>query len=109
LDADKNFGKKKLLVVVGQNKKTTTITKFLSTVETVLSDSQYHLFTLPLVMASLQQMPVAKVKVGGTIIADLVIGNALPAGMEGVADMYLIYDGDLSLPAQVLANLGSAE
>ncbi len=109
LDADKNFEKKKLLIMVGQNKRTTTVDKFLSTIQTILSESQYHLFTLPLVMSSLQQMPVAKIKVSGTIVADLGIGNTLPAGLEGVADIYLIYEGDSTLPSQVMANLGSAE
>jgi hypothetical protein len=109
LDADKNFGNKKLLIMVGQEKKTTTIDKFLMTVQSNLSDTQYHLFTLPLVMSSLQQMPVAKVTLGGTIVSNLGIGNVVPAGLEGVADVYLLYEGDSSLPAQVIANLGKEE
>jgi hypothetical protein len=106
LDADKTFEKKKLLIMVGENKKTTTVDKYLATVQSILSDTQYHLFTLPLVMSSLQQMPVAKVNISGTVVASLGIGNSLPAGLEGVADIYLIYEGDASLPSQVLANLG---
>ncbi|HCU24374.1 MAG TPA: hypothetical protein DF383_05090 [Deltaproteobacteria bacterium] len=109
LDADKNFEKKKLLMMVGQEKKTTTVGKFLSTVQSNLSDTQYHLFTLPLVMISSQQMPVATVRVGGTIISNLGVGNVVPTGLEGVADLYLLYEGDLALPGQVLGNLGKEE
>lgn len=105
LDKDDALEKSKVLIIVGTMKKVATEKQFLATVKGVLAPSQHDVFTIPLVMTKLQHMPVAKINVSGNVIDNVDMGNVIPAGEQGLANTYLIYEGDTTLPAQVMANL----
>jgi hypothetical protein len=95
----------KLLIVAGPLQKVTTEKQFLATVKAVLAPTQHEAFTLPLIMSKLQHMPVAKIQLSGNVIDNVDMGNVIPAGQQGLANTFLIYEGDTTLPAQVIANL----
>jgi hypothetical protein len=105
LKSDRNFANKRVLFIVNGQKKSVTVNDLLGTVDTALSDSQHSIFVVPLVIAEQQDANYAAVDVSGTLIKKLTLSSYQPEPNRGLAALVLKYEGETTLPQQVMANL----
>ena len=105
LKADRNFADKRVLFIVNGQKKSVTVDALLGTVDKALSESQHSIFVIPLVIAEQQDANYAAVDVSGTLIKNLTLSSYQPEPNRGLAALVLTYEGETTLPQQVMANL----
>ncbi len=105
LRTNQDFANKRVLLIVNGQKKTATINGLLKAVDEALSESQHSIFVVPLVIAEHQDANYASVDVSGTLIKKLTLSSYQPEPNRGLAALVLQYDGETTLPQQVLANL----
>ena len=105
LKTNREFANKRVLLMVGSEKKSSTVDALLTAVDQALSNAQHSIFVIPLVVAENQDANYATVNVSGTLIQKLSLSGHQPAQERGLADLVLKYEGDTTLAKQVLANL----
>ena len=105
MKGDKEFANKRVLLVVGAERKATTVGGLISAVKLALSEPQHSIFIDPLVLAESQQMGYAKIDVSGAFVSGVDLEAQPPAETRGLAVLVLDYEGDTTLPLQVLANI----
>jgi hypothetical protein len=105
LKTDRGFANKRVLLMVGSDKKSSTVDALLTSVDNALSDAQHSIFVIPLVVAENQNANYAQIKVSGTLIDEISLSGQQPAQERGLAALILQYEGDTTLARQVLANL----
>lgn len=102
---DKEFRKKRVLLVVEGQKKATTIEGLLSTVEVALSEPQRSIFVDPLLLAENQQVNYCVVTVSGAVVKAVELSRTQPKAHQGLAALVISFEGDTTLPLQVLVNV----
>lgn len=105
MKGDQEFINKRVLLVVGTERKATTVGGLISAVKLALSEPQHSIFVDPLVLAQSQQMGYAKIDVSGAYVSGVDLEAQPPAETRGLAVLVLDYEGDTTLPLQVLANI----
>ncbi len=105
MKSDKNFAKKRILLVVGDKKKASTVAGLLEAVEIALSEPQHSVFVIPLIVAENQNVSYVSANVSGAFVREIKLSEYPPADQRGLASLVIHFDGDSTLPLQVIANL----
>lgn len=105
LRTNKDFVNKRVLLVVGDQRKSTTLEGLLSAVELALSEPQHSIFVEPILMAQSQNMGYVNVNASGPVIKSVKLAKQPPADHAGLAALVISFEGDTTLPAQALANI----
>lgn len=107
LKSSDGFANKRVLLIVNDQKKSSTVNGLLKAVDSALSESQHSIFVLPLVIAEQQDANFASVEVSGTLIKKLTLSSSQPEPNRGLAALVLEFEGETTLPQQVMTNLES--
>jgi len=105
LKNSRNFAKKRVLLVIGGQKRATTVEGLLEGVSIALSEPQHSIFIDPLVLAENQEMGYVSVRVNGPFVKSVELSKQPPAEHKGLAALVISYSGDTTLPLQALVNI----